>query len=70
MTNNQILLKECIKQEFKENNSFATENDFFEFFAASQLLKNYNLPQNYFWGILLQRKLHEKNYLLNPKIYI
>lgn len=46
MTNNQILLKECVKQEFKENNSFATENDFFEFFAASQLLKNYNLSDD------------------------
>lgn len=46
MTNNQILLKECIRQEFQENNSFANENEFFEFFAASQVLKNYNLSDD------------------------
>lgn len=46
MTNNQILLKECVRQEFQENGSFANENDFFEFFAASQLLKNYNLSDD------------------------
>ncbi len=43
MSNNQILLRECLKQEFNDNNNFASEDDFFEFFSASQVLKNYNL---------------------------
>lgn len=43
MSNNQLLLQECIKQEFTENSNFASENEFFEFFATAQTLKNYNL---------------------------
>ena len=43
MQNNQILLKEIIKSEFDESDMFQKENDFFEFFAATQVLKNYNL---------------------------
>ncbi len=43
MQNNQILLKEIIKAEFDENGMFQKENDFFEYFAATQVLKNYNL---------------------------
>lgn len=43
MSNNQILLRECLKQEYQDNNYFTSENDFFEFFSASQVLKNYNL---------------------------
>lgn len=46
ISNNQLLLKECIKQEYQESNTYATENDFFEFFASSQVLKNYNLSDD------------------------
>lgn len=43
MQNNQILLKEIIKEECRESGLFQNENEFFEFFSSSQLLKNYNL---------------------------
>ncbi len=46
LSNNQMLLKECIKQEFEENGFYSEENDFFEFFAASQVLKNYDLSDD------------------------
>lgn len=46
MSNNQLLLKECIKQEFEESTLYSNESDFFEFFAASQVLKNYNLSDD------------------------
>ena len=29
LTNNQVLLKECINQEFAENGGYATVNDFY-----------------------------------------
>ena len=43
LTNNQVLLKECIKQEFDENGGFENISAYFEYFAASQMLKPYNL---------------------------
>lgn len=43
LTNNQILLNECIKQEYEESMGYSNENSYFEHFAASQILKNYNL---------------------------
>lgn len=43
LSNNQLLLKEIIKQEFEENGLYVDESSFFEFFAASQVLKNYDL---------------------------
>lgn len=43
VTNNQLLLKECIKQEFLDCPAYTEESAFFEFFAASQVLKNQNL---------------------------
>lgn len=43
LTNNQILLKECITQEFKESSEFNDLNTYFEHFAASQVLKDFNL---------------------------
>ena len=46
LTNNQLLLKECIKQEFEDNGSFTSQNDYFEYFAASQVLKSYNLSDD------------------------
>lgn len=41
LTNNQLLLKEIISQESSENNQFDSPDTFFEFFSASQILKNY-----------------------------
>lgn len=43
LTNNQILLDEIIKQEFCENNQYDKIDDFFEFFTATQVLKEYDL---------------------------
>ena len=43
MTNNQVLLKECIKQEFSEATIYSNESVYFEHFAASRVLKDYNL---------------------------
>lgn len=42
-TNNQILLKEYIKQEFEENGSYKDENLYFEFLASQQTVKDYDL---------------------------
>lgn len=46
MTNNQILLKECIKQEREENYPDYGEDSFFEYFSISQLLKDYDLDDD------------------------
>lgn len=43
LTNNQILLKECFEQEFAESSGYNDTNTYFEHFAASQVLKNFNL---------------------------
>lgn len=43
LTNNQILLNEIINQDHQENLQFIKEDDFFEFFAAQQVLKDYDL---------------------------
>lgn len=43
LTNNQILLKQCVADEFSESDSYPDEATFFEFFAASQVLKDYDL---------------------------
>lgn len=43
MTNSQILLKECVSQEYAEASSFDCEASYFEFFASSQILKDYDL---------------------------
>lgn len=43
LSNNQLLLKEIITREFDANGLYAEESSFFEFFAASQVLKNYDL---------------------------
>lgn len=42
-TNNQILLKECFKQEYEESSGYKDLNTYFEHFAASQVLKDFNL---------------------------
>ena len=46
LTNNQLLMRECIAQEFNESSTYAEESTFFEFFSASQILKNYNLTDD------------------------
>lgn len=46
LTNNQLLLKECIKQEFSDCPIYTEESTFFEFFATSQVLKNQNLSDD------------------------
>jgi len=43
LTNTQVLLNAYIKQENEENPLYSREDDFFEFFVASQVLKEYDL---------------------------
>lgn len=43
LSNNQMLLKEIIRQDFAENGMYEDESSFFEFFSASQVLKNSDL---------------------------
>ena len=46
LTNNQILLRECIKQEYEESTGYADISSFFEHFAISELLKDYNITDD------------------------
>lgn len=46
LTNNQMLLKTCVNQEYSESSTYNSENDYFEFFSAVQVLKKYNLSDN------------------------
>lgn len=46
LTNNQLLMKECVRQEFGDSPIYTEESTFFEFFSASQVLKNYNLSDD------------------------
>lgn len=41
--NTQILLENLIEQEFRNNESYGSISDYFEFFSASQILKNQGL---------------------------
>ncbi len=41
--NDQILIDQIIKQEHKNYPDYKTEDDFFEFYSSSQILKNYDL---------------------------
>ena len=43
MTNNQVLLKEIIEQQFNSQSEYTEKDEFFEFFSAAQILKDYNL---------------------------
>ena len=45
-TNNQKLLDECIRLDLDENENFTKVNDFFEFFASSMVLKDYDLSDD------------------------
>lgn len=42
LTNDQLLIREYVKQQFPAS-QFSKESDYFEFFAASQALKEYDL---------------------------
>lgn len=44
--NAQILLENLIEQEFKDNDSYGSIADYFEFFTASQILKNQGLSDD------------------------
>ena len=46
LTNNQLLLRECIKQEFDDSIGYADISEFFEHFAIAELLKNYNITDD------------------------
>ncbi len=41
--NDQILIDQIIKQEHEKNDDYPHENDFFEFYSATQLLRDYDL---------------------------
>ena len=45
-TNNQLLIKEIVNQEFQDSGSFKDISSFFEFFSASQALKEKNLSND------------------------
>ena len=46
LTNNQILLGEYIEQAYKDSSVFPDKNIFFEHFAISELLKDYNITDD------------------------
>ena len=46
LSNNQILIRECIKQEHEEYDPNLSEDSYFELFCASQILKNYDLDDD------------------------
>lgn len=45
-TNAQILLENLIEQEFQSNDNYNSISDYFEFFSASQILKNQELSDD------------------------
>ena len=45
MTNNQILLKEIIKQECQNSSEYNNDNSYIEFFAANQVLIDYDISK-------------------------
>ncbi|MDE6017109.1 MAG: AIPR family protein, partial [Acetatifactor sp.] len=46
LTNNQLLLKECIQQEYEESDLYESKDTYFEYFASSQILKKYDLSDD------------------------
>lgn len=44
--NSQILLENLIEQEFQNNDNYSSISDYFEFFSASQILKNQGLSDD------------------------
>ncbi len=43
LTNVQTILREIINQDFEDNDFYSDKSTFFEYFSASQVLKNYGL---------------------------
>jgi len=41
--NNQVLIEQIIKQEYSSNTNYKNEDTFFEFFSATQILRDYDL---------------------------
>lgn len=46
LSNNQILIRECVAQEYEESASYENEAAYFEYFSASQVLKDYDLSDD------------------------
>ena len=46
LTNNQILLRECIENEFNESSEYPNIDSFFVHFAISELLKDYRISDD------------------------
>lgn len=46
LTNSQILIRECVGQEYEEAGTFESEAEYFEYFAAAQILKDYDLSDD------------------------
>lgn len=46
LSNNQILLKECIQQEYVESGLYENVDSYFEYFASAQVLKDYDLSDD------------------------
>ena len=44
--NAQILLENLIEQEFRNNDNYSNISEYFEFFSASQILKNQGLSDD------------------------
>lgn len=46
LSNNQILIRECVAQEYEESASYENEASYFDYFSASQVLKDYDLSDD------------------------
>ncbi len=46
LTNNQILLRECVKQEFEESSGYIDIASYFEHFAISEVLKDFSITDD------------------------
>jgi hypothetical protein len=46
LSNTQILIRECVAQEYEESASYENEAAYFEYFSASQALKDYDLSDD------------------------
>ena len=44
-TNNQMILRDYIKNESKKSSMIHSEAEYFEYFSAQQILKNYDLDE-------------------------
>lgn len=46
LSNNQVLLKQIIQQEFADSSGFQSIGEYFEYFSSSEILKNYQLSDD------------------------